>query len=194
MPQTITLTEPFRHPMTTLLLERDSIAVSLVDAALRCAESRDVARLAMLHAAGIESAMLNSPLARVSPAQYGRLWHAIADALDDEFFSQDPHPMRRGSFVLMCHAVLSARDGAQALTRIVGFMRLVLDELSFDVDMNDERVRIWLTDKEARCRYSRTRPRSFWSTACCAGCSGGAFRCWQRICTARNLPRATNTA
>jgi len=37
---------------------------------------------------------LAAPLARVSAAQYGRLWSAIADALDDEFFGQDSHPMR----------------------------------------------------------------------------------------------------
>ncbi len=148
MPETITLTERLRHLVTTRTsVERDSIAVSLVDAALRCAEARGIDRNALLNDAGIAPAMLDSPRARVSPVQYGKLWHAIADALDDEFFGQDPHPMRRGSFVLMCHAAISARDGAQALSRIAGFMRLVLDELSFDIDIDDKRVRIWLTDR-----------------------------------------------
>jgi AraC-like DNA-binding protein len=152
MPETITLTERFRHLVTTRThdqnIERDSIAVSLVDAALRCAEARGIDRHAMLDAAGIAPATLESPRARVSPVQYGRLWHAIADALDDEFFGQDPHPMRRGSFVLMCHAALGARDGAQALARIAGFMRLVLDALRFEIDIDETRVRVWLTDRD----------------------------------------------
>jgi AraC-like DNA-binding protein len=150
MPKTITLTERFGHLVTTPTpkkqIERDSISVSLVEAALRCAEARGVGRETLLDAAGIAPATLDSPRARVSPVQYGKLWNATADALDDEFFGQDPHPMRRGSFVLLCHAALSSRDGAQALGRIASFMRLVLDELRFEPDIDEDRVRIWLDD------------------------------------------------
>lgn len=153
MPKTITLTERFGHLVTTpspkKKIERDSISVSLVEAALRCAEARGVARETLLAAAGIAPATLDSPRARVSPVQYGKLWNATADALDDEFFGQDRHPMRRGSFVLLCHAALSSRDGAQALLRIAGFMRLVLDELRFEPDIDDKRVRVWLDDSGA---------------------------------------------
>ncbi|WP_061160046.1 AraC family transcriptional regulator [Caballeronia temeraria] len=127
-------------------IERDSISVSLVEAALQCAQRRGVARGQLLAAAGIAPATLDSPRARVSPVQYGKLWNATADALDDEFFGQDTHPMRRGSFVLLCHAALSSRDGAQALGRIANFMRLVLDALRFEPDIDGKRVRIWLAD------------------------------------------------
>jgi AraC-like DNA-binding protein len=158
MTKTITLTERFRHLVTTPTsrksIERDSIAVSLVESALRCAEARGVARDTLLAAAGIAPGTLASPRARVSPAQYGKLWNAAADALDDEFFGQDAHPMRRGSFVAMCHATLGARDGGQALRRIVAFMRLVLDELRFDIHIDDERVRIALVDDDARAPNS----------------------------------------
>jgi AraC-like DNA-binding protein len=130
-------------------IERDSISVSFVEAALRCAEARGVGRADLLAAAGIAPAMIDSPRARVSPVQYGKLWHAIADALDDEFFGQDSHPMRRGSFVSMCHTAIGARDGAQALARITGFLRLVLDDLTFEVETDAARVRIWLTDRHA---------------------------------------------
>lgn len=133
-------------PSTRKDIERDSISVSLVEAALRCAKVRGVSRKSLLAAADIAPAMLESPRARVSPVQYGRLWNATADAFDDEFFGQDAHPMRRGSFVLLCHAALTSRDGAQALARIAGFMRVVLDELRFEPDIGDDRVRIWLDD------------------------------------------------
>jgi AraC-like DNA-binding protein len=150
MPKTITLSERFRHLVTTpthkSAQERGTISVSLVEEALRCAEAAGVARKTLLAAADIAPATLDSPRARVSPAQYGKLWNATADALDDEFFGQDRHPMRRGSFVLLCHATLSARDGAQALSRIAGFFRLVLDDLAFEPDIDATRVRIRLCD------------------------------------------------
>src|SRR6478735_7538852 len=151
MPKTITLTERFGHlvrtPSPKKKIERDSISLSLVEAALRCAEARGVAREQLLAAAGIAPATLESPRARVSPVQYGKLWHATADALDDEFFGQDSHPMRRGSFVLLSHAALGSRDGAQALTRIANFLRLVLDDLTLEPEIDATRVRIRLRDR-----------------------------------------------
>ncbi len=129
--------------------ERGTIAGVLVEEALRCAERRGVARIEMLALAGIKPATLAAPLARVSAAQYGRLWSAVADTLDDEFFGQDSHPMRRGSFALLCHAALGSRDGGQALTRIAGFLRLVLDDLQCEIDTDAARVRIRLADAAA---------------------------------------------
>jgi AraC-like DNA-binding protein len=127
--------------------ERGTIAVSLVDEALRCAERGGVPRERLLASAGIAPATLASPLARVSAAQYGRLWNAAADLLDDEFFGQDRHPMKRGSFVLMCRAALDARDGGAALGRIAGFLRLVLDDLTITTEIDATRVRIHFRDR-----------------------------------------------
>lgn len=182
MPETIKLPERMRHLVTTPTSkssrdqrhrpavtpaehapktprgqgnEKGTIAGDFVDEALRCAERRGIARDALLERAGIHPASLAAPLARVSAAQYGRLWSAIADALDDEFFGQDSHPMRRGSFALLCHAALGSRDGAQALTRIAGFLRLVLDDLRCDIDADTTRVRIRLVDAGAKTRPPR---------------------------------------
>ena len=141
--------------------ERGTIAGVLVEEALRCAERRGVARIEMLALAGIKPATLAAPLARVSAAQYGRLWSAVADALDDEFFGQDSHPMRRGSFALLCHAALGSRDGGQALTRIAGFLRLVLDDLQCEIDTDTARVRIRLADADA----AAPRPMFAYATA-----------------------------
>jgi len=175
MPETIKLPERMRHLVTTPTPksprdqrprpavtaaapaprtprgqgnERGTIAGDFVEEALRCAERRGVGRVALLEQAGINPATLAAPLARVSAAQYGRLWSATADVLDDEFFGQDSHPMRRGSFALLCHAALGSRDGGQALSRIAGFLRLVLDDLrcEIDTDTDTTRVRIRLVD------------------------------------------------
>lgn len=122
--------------------EKGTIAVSLVEEAVRCVERCGVDPSPMLESAGISAQLLASPQARVSSAQYGALWNAIGRGLDDEFFGQDSHPMRSGSFIAMCQAALTARDGAQAIARATGFMRLVLDDISVQVDIASDRVRL----------------------------------------------------
>jgi AraC-like DNA-binding protein len=192
MPETIKLPERMRHLVTTPTSksprdqqtqpavtaappalrtprgqgnERGTIAGDFVEEALRCAERRGVARVALLEQAGINPATLAAPLARVSAAQYGRLWSAVADVLDDEFFGQDSHPMRRGSFAMLCQAALGSRDGGQALTRIAGFLRLVLDDLRCEIDTDTTRVRIRLVDTEARSLTHSPRPMFAYATA-----------------------------
>lgn len=122
--------------------EKGTIAVSLVEEAVRCVERRGADPLPLLEQAGIAPQLLASPSARVSSAQYGALWNAICHALDDEFFGQDSHPMRSGSFIAMCQAALTARNGAQALERTTGFMRFVLDDMTAVADVTNQRVRL----------------------------------------------------
>ncbi|MGN6233609.1 MAG: AraC family transcriptional regulator [Trinickia sp.] len=122
--------------------EKGTIAVSLVEEAVRCVERRGVDPVPILEQAGISPQLIASPQGRVSSAQYGALWSAIVRALDDEFFGQDSHPMRSGSFIAMCQAALTARNGAQAIARATGFMRLVLDDMTAEVDATAERVRL----------------------------------------------------
>ncbi|MGN6667929.1 MAG: AraC family transcriptional regulator [Trinickia sp.] len=122
--------------------EKGTIAVSLVEEALRCVERCGVDPSPMLEEAGISPQMIASRGARVSSAQYGALWSAIVRELDDEFFGQDSHPMRSGSFIAMCQAALTASTGAQAIARTTGFMRLVLDDITAEVDVTGECVRL----------------------------------------------------
>lgn len=122
--------------------EKGTIAVSLVEEALRCVERCGIDPSPVLEQAGISPQLISSPQARVSSAQYGALWSAVVRELDDEFFGQDSHPMRSGSFIAMCQAALTARNGAQAIARTTGFMRLVLDDMTAEVDATSERVRL----------------------------------------------------
>lgn len=128
--------------------DKGTISVNFVEEALALARARGLDARPLAEAAGIAPAMLDSPKSRVSSAQYGALWAGIARALDDEFFGQDSHPMKSGSFVAMTHAALSARNGGQALARAVGFMRLVLDDLGAQIDTSAERVRLVFVERE----------------------------------------------
>ncbi|REE22068.1 AraC family transcriptional regulator [Paraburkholderia sp. BL27I4N3] len=122
--------------------DKGTISVSMVEEALALARSRGLDALPLAEAAGIAAPMLASPKSRVSSAQYGALWAAIARALDDEFFGQDSHRMKSGSFIAMTQTALTARNGGQALVRAVGFMRLVLDDLGVQIERDAQRVRL----------------------------------------------------
>jgi AraC-like DNA-binding protein len=128
--------------------DKGTISVSLVEETLALARAHGLDALALAEAAGIAAPMLASSKSRVSSAQYGALWAAIARALDDEFFGQDSHRMKSGSFIAMTQAALTARNGAQALARAVGFMRLVLDDLGAQIDIGAERVRLGFVERE----------------------------------------------
>ncbi|RDK03459.1 AraC family transcriptional regulator [Paraburkholderia lacunae] len=128
--------------------DKGTISVSLVEETLALARARGLDALPIAEAAGIAPPMLASPKSRVSSAQYGALWAGIARALDDEFFGQDSHPMKSGSFIAMTQTALTARNGAQALARTVGFMRLVLDDLGARIETNAQRVRLRFTERE----------------------------------------------
>jgi AraC-like DNA-binding protein len=132
--------------------DKGTISVSLVEETLALAQARGFDARPLAESIGIAASMLASPKSRVTPAQYGALWVGIARALDDEFFGQDSHRMKSGSFVAMTRMALSARNGAQALSRAVGFMRLVLDDLGARVDVLGEpgtpRVRLRFVERE----------------------------------------------
>jgi AraC-like DNA-binding protein len=130
--------------------DRGTISVSLVEETLTLARASGLDALPLAEAAGIAAPLLASPRSRVSAEQYGALWASIARALDDEFFGQDSHRMKSGSFVAMTRAALTARTGGQALARAVSFMRLVLDDLGAQIETGTEYVRLRFVEREGR--------------------------------------------
>jgi AraC-like DNA-binding protein len=132
------------------LSEKGTISMSLVTETLALARAGGLQVAPLAEAAGIAPATLLAPDARVSAAQYGQLWSGIARALDDEFFGQDSHAMKSGSFIAMTHSALGARTGRQALQRAVHFMRLVLDDLAGVIDIDATRVRVTLVHREGK--------------------------------------------
>jgi AraC-like DNA-binding protein len=127
--------------------ERGTIAICFVEEALVEAARRGVDVHALLAAAGIPPSLLASPQARVAPERYGALWHAIARALDDEFFGLDSRPMKYGCFTLLCHSVLHAGTLARALQRALRFLRLVLDDLQGSLVVEGRLARVELLER-----------------------------------------------
>ncbi|GAA5234398.1 AraC family transcriptional regulator [Verticiella sediminum] len=111
-------------------MEKGSVAIVFVHAALSGLAPQPQAVSAALAAAGIAPESLQAAGARVSADQYGRLWRAVALALDDEFFGQDARRMKCGSFALMCQAAIGARTLGGAAARIARFFGIVLDDFA----------------------------------------------------------------
>ncbi|MBB6287525.1 MULTISPECIES: AraC family transcriptional regulator [unclassified Pseudomonas] len=94
----------------TPLQDKGTTSIALVHEALYSARQRQLDLTAALANADFDPQLLNAPKARVSATSFARLWVEIANLLDDEFFGIDSHPMRRGSFKLMCHALLDCPE------------------------------------------------------------------------------------
>lgn len=125
--KTISLTT--QRGLRVLAQDKGTTSIGLVHEALQGVVRRQLNTAVVLQQARIDPQLLASPQARVSTAAFSRLWVAISDLLDDEFFGIDSHPMRRGSFRLMCQAAIDAESLEDALRRILNFLRLVLDDI-----------------------------------------------------------------
>lgn len=125
-------------------LRHDAVTVSAVFA--RAAMSKlppgSAARELVLTQAGIPEELLNLPQARVSAVQFAAVWLGVVKVLDDEFFGLDSRNMRRGSFALLCHAVISARTLGQAMNRFLRGFALFLDNVQGELLSEGDTARI----------------------------------------------------
>lgn len=133
------------NPKTTM--NKGTISVRFVTEALFAARQRGLDVAAVLAQVGLPPELLDIPQARVSPEQYGALWHALAAALDDEFFAMDSHPMRSGSFAILCHSLIDCPNLGRALDRALRFFSLVLDDVAGQLVVDGTTARIVLSDR-----------------------------------------------
>ena len=69
------------------------ISPDFVEDALESLRRQRIPTEPVLRVAGLPATVCEP----VTPQQYGRLWLAIANAIDDEFFGLAARPMRRGA-------------------------------------------------------------------------------------------------
>ena len=130
-----------------LIQDKGTTSIGLVLEALDGASRRQLDTSIALQQPRIDPELLTSPQARVSAASFSSLWVALSDLLDDEFFGIDSHPMRRGSFQLMCQSSIDCESLEQALRRILKFLRLVLDDIYGELKLEEDSVVIFIHDK-----------------------------------------------
>ncbi len=144
--------------MDTRYQEKGTISISFVHEALESFRGRGLNQNELLMQSGISPELLTSPQARVSSKHYGQLWQLIAKTFDDEFFGMDRHPMKAGSFTLLCHAVIHSDTLERALHRALRFLRLVLDDMGGELQRDGDIAHIVVKDigKEKSDRLPRS--------------------------------------
>ena len=114
-------------PATTTPAER-SVSIAFVSSAVRALNPDQ--RRAVLTKAGIADVMLLQHTARVPAAAFARLWMAVAELLDDEFFGLDARRMKVGSFAMLCHALVAQATVDAALRQAVRGFGLYFDDIA----------------------------------------------------------------
>jgi AraC-like DNA-binding protein len=94
-----------------------TIAIHFVHAALRGPQRMGHDCTAQLRQAGIQTALLEEPRARIAPEQFARLIQLLWEALDDEYLGFGRIPSKRGTFAMMCHTLIHCRTLEKALQR-----------------------------------------------------------------------------
>lgn len=63
---------------------------------------------------------------RMSIQEYGRFWFSLAQEMQDEMLGMTEHPMRPGSFALMCHSIVGAGTLDAAIRRALWFQKVIV--------------------------------------------------------------------
>lgn len=78
----------------------------------------------LLQQLGITPQLLAEPRARIAPEQFTQLLQKLWLALDDEYLGFADGPSKRGTFAMMCHALIHCRTLEKALERGLLFYSL----------------------------------------------------------------------
>jgi len=103
-----------------------TIAIQQVEQILLGARGRGADIPALLQRAGISPALLESPLSRVTQAQYAALIFALRHAMRDELWGLCQRPLPLGSFAMGCRLLIAERTLGQALQTGLRYYRLLL--------------------------------------------------------------------
>ena len=123
-----------------------TIASHFVRAALRGADRHGLACDLILRQAGIQPAVLVEPRARIAPEQFARLMQLLWEALDDEYLGFGRQPSKRGTFAMMCHAIIHCHSLEKALGRGALFYSLFPEAPAISIQREGDWARLSVDD------------------------------------------------
>ncbi|MDP3845381.1 MAG: AraC family transcriptional regulator [Pseudomonas sp.] len=123
-----------------------TVASHFVRAALRGAERQGHDRSALLRQLNIQPALLDEPRARLAPEQFAKLMQLLWEALDDEYMGFGRQRSKRGTFAMMCYAIIHCRSLEKALLRGSLFYRLFPDAPSIQLSREGDWARLTVDD------------------------------------------------
>ncbi|MFC9296427.1 AraC family transcriptional regulator [Streptomyces sp. NPDC057011] len=123
---------------------RRTVTVHHVRAVLAGARGSGIDTVPLLQEAQIPPLLLGDDRARVTPAQFARLFRALYRVTQDEFLGLGAVPSRPGTFAMMCHASLGCRDLGAATRRAAAFYGLFPGgpELGLEVSGSEARFTV----------------------------------------------------
>ncbi|MFF4449238.1 AraC family transcriptional regulator [Streptomyces sp. NPDC001502] len=105
-------------------MARRTVTVHHVRALLAGARRSGIDTVPLLQEAQIPPLLLGDDRARITPAQFARLFRALYRTTQDEFLALSQVPSRPGTFAMMCHASLGCHDLGAAMERAAAFYGL----------------------------------------------------------------------
>lgn len=137
--------------MATPSFTHHTIAIQHVEQILLGARARGADTDALLRRAGISPALLESPLSRVTQAQYAALILTLRRALRDELWGLCRRPLPLGSYALGCRLLIGAGTLGEALRTGLRYYRLLLDDFVPRLQVQGSVARVSVVSRGSPC-------------------------------------------
>ncbi|MGH8806302.1 MAG: AraC family transcriptional regulator [Noviherbaspirillum sp.] len=144
-----------------MTVTRNTIAINQVEQILQGArrQGRDIE--AILHRSGISPVLLDSPLSRVSQAQYTTLMRILTRVTRDELWGLCATPVKIGSFAQVCRMLVHCRNLGEALRTGFAFYHLVLNDFVARLHIEHDIAHVALQRKVEGSASVRYAERTF---------------------------------
>jgi hypothetical protein len=109
-------------------MKKNTVSIHFVKSAIHKLQKQEFDIKEILLSSGIDPILPNNPEARVEVVQFSRLWLNVARSLNDEFFGQDSHGMKVGSFAFLCRTLIHCKTLKIALQTMLRFFNLLLND------------------------------------------------------------------
>lgn len=129
-------------PSPAPALPQHTVAIQQVHQVLAGARRRGLAVEPLLQRAGIAPALLASPLARVSQAQYAALLRGLRRVLRDEIWGLTSRALRPGSFAQCARTLVQQPTLEAALRRGFSHYHLLLDDFTPRLQRQGDEARV----------------------------------------------------
>jgi len=141
---------------TNMTVTHNTIAIAQVEQILQGVreQGRNVADI--LRRSDISPALLDSPLSRVSQAQYTALIRTLTRVTRDELWGLCSHPVKIGTFARNCRALVHCRTLHEVLVEGFRFYHLVLEDMAPRLRIEGDTAHVVLqarAERDAKLRY-----------------------------------------
>ncbi|MCU7247457.1 AraC family transcriptional regulator [Pseudomonas koreensis] len=141
--------------------ETDSVAVYFMYPMIQALRGEPQRLRSVLEQVGIDPAVVDQPMARVSASAFAALWLVQVRELNDEFFQLDSHGMPPGSFALICRALIQESTLEKAMRQCLVNFALFLRDFRGTLSVRGKRAVISVQTRSQNSEVSRMGEETF---------------------------------